>query len=442
MILPLYRQSSGIWKQKFVNIAKITPQVKKLVSDMKETLELTSGVGLAAAQVGKPFRLFVVNHGPLKETFINPKIIRYGKETNQIEEGCLSVPGTKGQVNRPTEAEIEYIDLKGRRKRAKLTGYYARIVQHEYDHLSSTFYLNRVVDKSKIYTYKPIKTVFFGTSEFGAIILKTIYGQTLVGEYDLQLVVTAPDKPAGRGKKIISSEVNKLSRELNLPALTPVSLKDPWFVKQLKKLEPDFIVLASYGKIIPKEILVIAKKGAVNIHPSLLPKYRGPSPVQAAILKGEKYTGVTIMKMNEKMDEGDILASARLRISKNDTTTSLSNKLAELGRTLIHHILHLAAKNRVEPRPQNHKLATYTKILTKQDGLINWKRPPKNLERMVRAYHPWPGVWTYYQTTRNKQHVTRKTLKLLPNGMVQLEGRQPVTLKEFKTGHKDFTLSW
>src|SRR4030042_1481206 len=141
------------------------------------------------------------------------------------------------------------------------------------------------------------------------------------------------------------------------------------------------------------------------------------------------------------MDEGDILASARLRISKNDTTASLSNKLAELGRKLVHHVLYLVANDRIKPQLQNHKLATYTKILTKQDGFIDWKKPPKNLERMIRAYYPWPGVWTYYQGVESrKQKPDKKILKLLPNRMVQLEGKQPVTLEEFKNGHKDFTI--
>ena len=444
MILPLTKHINPIWKQKFANVAKITPEVKQLVRDMKETLELTSAVGLGAPQIGRSIRLFIVNYGKLNEVFINPKINRYGKETDSIEEGCLSVPGVRGSVNRPTEIEVEYLDLKGRKKKAVLKGYYARIVQHEYDHLSSTFYVNRIIDKSKIYTYKPIKIVYFGTPEFGAIILKTLYGQQLVGEYDIQLVVTSPDAPAGRGKELTSSNVKQMANQFKIPVETPIYLKNNrGFITKLKALAPDFLVLASYGKIIPKEILDIPTKGAVNVHPSLLPKYRGPSPISVAILNGEKYTGVTLMKMSEKMDEGDILASAKLKISKNDTTESLSNKLAKLGRKLIHHVLHLAANNKINPQPQNHKKATYTKMLRKEDGYINWNKPPKNLDSMIRAYYPWPGVWTYYQGTEGrKQKAAKKILKLLPNRMVQLEGKQPVSLEEFKQGHKDFTLSW
>ncbi|MEX0621405.1 MAG: methionyl-tRNA formyltransferase [Candidatus Woykebacteria bacterium] len=434
MILKLYRHRGKIWKQKFQSIKAISPQLKQLVKDMQETLELTSGVGLAAPQIGQPLRLFIVDYGELKETFINPKIIKREKEADEVEEGCLSVPGVRGLVSRSTGIEIDYIDIHGKKKRAILAGYYARIVQHEYDHLSSTFYTSHIVDKNKLYTYKPIKIVYFGTSEFAVPILKTLYGQQFVGEVEIPLVITAPDAPAGRGKTSTSSLVKLIATEFNLNIDTPASLKgNKKFVSKLKSLNPDFIVLASYGKIIPKEILEVPKKGSINVHPSILPKYRGPSPIGSAILAGDKSTGVTIIKMNEKMDEGDILGTARIRISTKDTAQSLSKKLADLSSKFILHILHLAHLEKIKAKPQNHKLATYTKIIRKEDGLINWKKPPQNLELIIRAYYPWPGVWTKYNG---------KILKLLPGNKLQLEGKNPVTVKEFKAGHKDFTLNW
>ncbi|OGY25791.1 MAG: hypothetical protein A2Z24_00465, partial [Candidatus Woykebacteria bacterium RBG_16_44_10] len=392
MILPLARHSAPIWKQKFKNISKISPEIKKLVADMRETLELTSGVGLAAPQVNAPLRLFIVDYGRLKEVFINPKITSYGKEADSIEEGCLSVPRVRGEVNRVVRIEIDYIDLNGVRKKATLSGYFARIVQHEYDHLSSVFYTDRVVDKKSLYTYKPIKIVFFGTPEFGAIILQTLYGQQLVGEYSIDLVVTTPDKPAGRGQQSTHSGVKKMAERFKLPVATPNTIGDKKFVSLLKKLEPDFIVLASYGKILPKEILSIPKKGALNVHPSLLPRYRGASPIAAAILNGDKSTGVTIMQMNEKLDEGDILAVVKTRISPKDTSETLSTKLAHLATRLIHYALHLAATDKIKLKPQDSRKATYTKLLKKADGYIDWKNPPKNLEAAIRAYYPWPGV--------------------------------------------------
>jgi methionyl-tRNA formyltransferase len=188
---------------------------------------------------------------------------------------------------------------------------------------------------------------------------------------------------------------------------------------------------------LPKDILEIPTKYPVNIHPSLLPKYRGPAPVSTAILNGDKYTGVTMMVMSEKMDSGDILASARLKIAPRDTTASLETKLANLGASLIHHVLHLATIGKIEPQPQDHTKATYTKILKKEDGLINWKNPPENLERLIRAYYPWPGVWCKFRMQNSEFRI-----KLLPNKMVQVEGKDPVSLQQFKSGHKDFTLDW
>jgi len=434
MILKLTKNTDPIWNQKFKNIKSVTPEIKRLISDMEETIDITSAVGLAAPQVGIPLRLFVIRYRKLKEAFINPKIISKSKEFHEYEEGCLSVPCSRGALNRANTVEIEYLDLKGRKKRAKLSGYYARISQHEYDHLSSTFYINRISDKNKLYTYKPIKIVFFGTSEYGALILKSLIGQKIVGEYEISLVVTPPDKPAGRGKELKPSAVKNLANQFNLAVDTPNSLKNnPGFVSKLKKMKPDFLVLASYGKIIPKVILEIPTKYPLNIHPSLLPKYRGASPISAAIQNGDTYTGGTVMVMNEKMDEGDLLAISRLKIGSKDTREALEGKLARLGANMINQVLHLTTINQLKPRSQNHNAATYTKPLEKEDGLINWEKPPENIERMIRAYYPWPGVWTRYNG---------KILKLLPNKMVQVEGKEPVKLEEFKQGHKDFTLNW
>jgi methionyl-tRNA formyltransferase len=433
MFLPLTKKNDPVWKQKFKNIHKITPEIKKLVSDMRETLELTTGVGLAAPQVGSPLRLFIVSFGDLDEVFINPNLISRGKEPSEHEEGCLSVPRVWGIVSRPTSVEIDYIDLKGRGKKAQFSGYYARIVQHEYDHLSSAFFLDRVTDKKRLYSYKQIKVVFFGTPEFGATVLKGLIGKEYVGEYEIPLVITTPDKPSGRGRKLTPSPVKQLAKNFGLRVETPVSLRKSGFLEKLKSTKPDFLVLASYGKIIPKEILQIPLKAPLNVHPSLLPKYRGSSPIQTAILKGAPYTGVTIIKMNEKLDEGYILARGRVKIGRSDTTSSLSFNLAKLGGDLANYVIHALTIEKIKPKPQNAKMATYTKSLTKEDGLINWKKPPKNLERMIRAYYPWPGVWTKYKD---------KILKLLPNQKVQLEGKQPIPLQDFKKGHKDFTLSW
>ena len=436
MILPLARNKHPVWKQKFRNIKKISPEIKKLANDMKETLGLAGGVGLAAPQVGSPYRLFVVNFGNLNEVFVNPKILSRGKKLEEAEEGCLSVPRTWGLVKRPIQSSIEYLDLKGRKRQANLSGYYSRIIQHEYDHLSSVFFPDRIKAKSKIYTYPKIRVVFFGTPTISLPTLQSLIGKQFVGEYNLPLVVTTPDKRSGRGRKMISTPTHQLAKNFEIQVLKPEKVKNnPEFVGQLKMANPDFLVLISYGKILPKEVLTIPKKAALNIHFSLLPKYRGASPIQSAILKGDKSTGVTIFKMNEKVDEGEIITTARVKIKPGDTSQSIAEKLSFLGADLVNYAIHTLTINKAKMKKQNSQKASYTKLISKEDGHINLKKPPTKvkLERMIRAYYPWPGVWTIYN---------ERVLKVLPERKVQLDGKQPITLVNFKKGHKDFTLSW
>src|SRR3990172_5853748 len=289
MILQLTRNGHPVWKQKFQNIKKVTPEIKKLVTNMQETLGLTGGVGLAAPQVGMPIRLFIINFGKVDEVFINPKLISRGKETDSLEEGCLSVPITWGNVTRTTKVKIEYLDLKNRRKRSIFSGYYARIIQHEYDHLSSIFFPDRITKKGLISTYPKIRIVFFGTPEISLPTLYSLIGKQFVGEYEISYVVTAPNKPTGRGKNLSPTPVRTLAEKFSIPVLTPEKIKDNTkFLNQLKKASPDFLVLISYGKILPKEVLDIPKKAPLNIHFSLLPKYRDPSPIQSSILNWDK----------------------------------------------------------------------------------------------------------------------------------------------------------
>lgn len=442
MILKITKSTDPVWKKKFVDVAT-TPQLEKIVADMSETLAFTMGVGLAAPQVGYPYRLFIISYGDLKETFLDPKLISKGQETDWVEEGCLSIPGHRGLVERSTEVEIEYTNLAGVRKRGKLSGFYARIFQHEYDHLNSTFYVQRIQKPKHLYKFAPIRIVFFGSNDFSATILLSLIGQTFVGDYTIPLVVTSPDRPAGRGQQLQVSPVKKLTQQFNIETIAPeklarrrgetFELTNTDVFEQIKKSKPDVLVLASYGKILPKEILTLPKYAPINVHPSLLPKYRGPSPIQAPILNGDKTTGVTIMQMNEKMDEGELYIKGRYELKPNETADSLSKTLAELAKDLLHHTIHYLIIKKIKTRPQDPTKASYTKIIKREDGRIDWKKPPKNLDRMVRAYFPWPGVWTEYNG---------KILKLLPEKMVQLEGKNPVKLKVFKQGYKDFDLDW
>ena len=276
-----------------------------------------------------------------------------------------------------------------------------------------------------------VKIIFMGTPEFGAIILEKLCRANLKPV----LVITAPDKPVGRKQVLTPPPVKIMAERYKIPVIQPKHILDSRF----QILGSDLIVVAAYGHILPKDILDIPKYGCLNVHPSLLPKYRGPSPIQYAILNGDKKTGVTIVLMDEKIDHGDIVANSKFEIRNSKITyLELHNKLAEFGANLLVKTIPKWLKGEIKPRPQNHSKATYTKILKKQDGKIDWQKPAEETERQIRALNPWPGTYTIYN---------EKTLKILKAELskgnliikeVQLEGKKPMNFEDFLRGHPGF----
>ena len=236
-----------------------------------------------------------------------------------------------------------------------------------------------------------LKIVFMGTPEFGATILEEL----IKANYRPVLVITAPDKPVGRKQILTPSPVKVIAQKYKIPVLQPDKILDSKL--KIQDSKPDLIIVAAYGQILPKEILEIPKKGSLNVHPSLLPKWRGPSPIQCAILNGDKKTGVTIILMDEKLDRGPILNQRELEISEDETSTTLHDKLANLGTSLLMETILKWAQGMIKSRPQDESKATYTKILTKMDGKINWKKTAQDLEREVRAFNYWPGSFTFWK---------------------------------------------
>jgi methionyl-tRNA formyltransferase len=216
-------------------------------------------------------------------------------------------------------------------------------------------------------------------------------------DFEVVGVVTQPDRRRGRGQKITFSPVKKLALEEELPILQPKSLREEGLLRRLRGISCEVVVVAAYGKILPPQVLSLPPFGCINVHPSLLPKYRGPSPIAWAILKGEEETGVTLFLMDEGMDTGPILAQARCPISLQDTRESLSAKLSKMGANLLIETLPHWLNGEIEPQPQNESEATYTRALSKEDGLMDWSRPSIELWRMSRAYYPWPSAYTYWQ---------------------------------------------
>jgi len=237
------------------------------------------------------------------------------------------------------------------------------------------------------------RVLFMGTPEFAVPALRR-----LLESYQVVGVVTQPDRPAGRGQKVQMSPVKGLALAHGLPVLQPRSLrKDPVAIQAITKLRPDLIVVAAYGLILPQPVLDLPPHGCLNIHASLLPRWRGPAPIPAAILAGDEETGVTLMRMDAGMDTGPILAQRRTPIRPDDTTASLSERLAELGADLLAETLPGWLKGEIAPQPQDEAQATVCGLIRKEDGQIDWTRPAVLIERQVRAYHPWPGAFTFWR---------------------------------------------
>ena len=207
-------------------------------------------------------------------------------------------------------------------------------------------------------------------------------------------VVTQPDKPRGRGQKTLPSAVRAAAVELGLPVVQPTSLASPEILAALREWKPDVIVVAAYGKILPPRILSLPRMGCVNLHASLLPRYRGSSPISAAILGGDKITGVCTILMDHGLDTGDILLQKEIAILVTDTSGTLHDRLMGEGADLVVETLKDMAENSVQAVPQNHEKATYTSLLTKEDGRIQWERDAEHLARLIRAMNPWPGAFS------------------------------------------------
>ena len=277
-------------------------------------------------------------------------------------------------------------------------------------------------------------------------------------------VYCQPDRPRGRGLEVEAPPVKRWAQARGLPVFQPASLRRPDSQAHLAALRPDVIVVAAYGRILPPEVLRLPPRGCLNLHPSLLPKYRGPAPVAAAILHGDPVTGVTLMLMDEGMDTGPVLAQREEPVRPDDTTETLTARLFRLGAALLRETLPRWVRGEVVPKPQDDARATVTKKIEKEDGEADFTRPAAVLERQLRAYTPWPGLYTRWR--RQGLKLLEATPLLLPvedgPGLVvalrevgvpvgvvcgegvlglrrlQLEGRRPVSAQEFINGHRDF----
>ena len=238
-----------------------------------------------------------------------------------------------------------------------------------------------------------MRILFMGTPDFAAAALKALTnaGQNVVG------VVSQPDKPKGRGHKTVPTEVKAAALDAGLGVYQPETLKDNALMPVLDELKPDVIVVAAYGKILPPYIINYPKYGCVNIHASLLPKYRGAAPIQWAVINGEKVTGVTTMQMDEGLDTGDMLLTEKTEIGEYETAGELFDRLAVMGGELIIKTLDALETGTVTPTPQNHAEHTYAPMISKETARIDWTKSAKEISKLVCGMNPWPLAWTEYK---------------------------------------------
>lgn len=248
-----------------------------------------------------------------------------------------------------------------------------------------------------------MKIIYAGTPDFAVPTLESLYNS----EFSLELVISQQDRRRGRGKKLQFTPVKEKAVDLGIQVFQPEDINSVESIEKIKSISPDFIVVAAFGQIFKKEILNIPKYGCINVHASLLPKYRGAAPINWAIINGEKETGVTIMEMAEGLDTGDMISKASIPIKEDDDSELIHDELAILGSQLLIKTLKDIVEGKAEKTPQNHSLSSYAPMIYRETGEIQWNNTAKDISNLIRGLKPWPGTYTSYKGDTVKIHKAR-----------------------------------
>ncbi|HEY4478414.1 MAG TPA: methionyl-tRNA formyltransferase [Candidatus Paceibacterota bacterium] len=430
-------------KAKAVPISHIKEaEIQKIINNMKSILKTQNdGIAIAAPQIGVSQRIFVVSGTVLKLAdkkykgdgndlvFINPEIIKISKEKQEVEEGCLSVRWKYGYTKRAKKVSIKAYNEKGEKIERGASGVLAQVFQHEIDHLEGILFTDNAYDVRDMPPENMKANVgFFGTPEYAVMTLDKLYESG----FNISFIVTSPDRPKGRNLILSPSPTKLWAKKHNIPVLEPVKLKDPEFEKELRKYNCDVFIVTAYGRIIPDNIINIPKAKTLNIHASLLPKYRGSCPIESAILADDNNTGVTIMRIDSDMDHGPVIAQKEVRLEPwPPRREALGKALVEVGNELLISILSDWVNGNIEEKEQDHSKATYTDKIVKEDGLINLDDDPYKNYLKIQAYHGWPGTYFFYKGIRVK--IAEASWK---EGMLFIEKVIPEGKKEML--YKDF----
>ncbi|MGI6620318.1 MAG: methionyl-tRNA formyltransferase [Bacillota bacterium] len=401
----IYTFDAPVLRKKAKPVRKVNNRIREQLDAMLETMRAVSGVGLAAPQVGISKRMVVIDVGEGPHFLVNPEIVSQSEETETKWEGCLSFPGYLGEVERPVKVCVEALNRDGREIWVEGEGLLARALCHELDHLDGVLFIDRAKsiievdeDGEEGQGLSGVTCVFMGSPEFALPSLEHL----VEAGADVRLVVTQPDRPCGRKQIIAPTPVKQRAMELGIEVFAPEAIGAPEAIERLRAVEADFIAVAAYGQKIPAQVLEIPKYACLNVHPSLLPKYRGGNPVQRQIMAGEQKSGVSIIYMSERMDAGDICLQKVIDIDPDETYGDLERRLGVVGAQALVEAMCSVYTGSAGRTPQDEDEATYAPRLRPGEEVINWQAPAEDIHNLVRALSPEPGAVTRFGTERTK----------------------------------------
>lgn len=397
-----------------------SPELARLIDNMSEALDnFPEGVALAAPQIGVSYRIFIVradrtatpapNHQPATsnpdiQVYINPEIVKTSRKRAPADEGCLSVNGMYGTINRHERVTVKARKYDGSHFQRGAGGLVAQIFEHEIDHLNGILFIDHANNLVHVQRKLSRQFAYFGTPKIAGDTLAILIKNDLIPS----VVVTSPDAPKGRGLSVAPSETKTLALAHGIPVITPDKF-DAGTIDNIGAFGCDYAVVVAYGKIFPEKLINIFPRGVLNIHYSLLPKYRGATPVESAMFVGENETGVTVQKMAEELDAGDILAQKSVEINPDETARELRPRLMEVGAKILLDAIPKYLSGTIAPIAQDASRATRTRKIKKEDGLICLDEPAEKNWNKYRAYADTIGVYFFDNGKRIK--ITKASFK-------------------------------
>lgn len=440
MRLDIKKTNDPVLRQKTEKVEDFGIEFQSFIDDMVDTMRSYNGVGLAAPQVNNSKKVVVCEYKAEEDSkfksfpltvVCNPQITTFSKETKNMVEGCLSFPGLEIIVKRPKDVTISGQDRFGNKLTFKAEGLFSRVIQHEIDHLNSTLLIDYLQE---------IDVIFIGTGTLGLNSLEIL---AVDPQYNIKAVITGASTATSRKHRQIANPIEEMAKKYKLSIIKTDNINKPEVIEQIKKLKPRLGIMADFGQIISQDVIDIPKFGIINIHPSLLPKHRGPSPIQQTILDGDKRTGVSLILTGAKMDAGAIISQAIVKLRGTENTSILKPYLAEIGASLLVNSIPYYLTNDLIPTPQDDQKATYNKLFKKADGFVDKETKKEVVDRKIRAFSDWPKTYT---------SVKGKIVQLIAGhfekdgtyvlDLVKPEGKNEMTYEDFKRGyHTELTFS-